>query len=197
MTVSKSSQIREILRQEPDLTPCEIQTVLADKGVEVSRNLCKVVRHREQQSAASSKPPTERQLRRGETRMSRTVYRLSKEDWAVWDFVERYAKRLETPGLELHVMDGRLIRMQRKVRQWLEAVSTRNARRRRENILDQFIVDLCRHCPKPEKNERLPRPVIRKRPTKNESDSEPHRRLTEEERESRIKQRPLKKDVEE
>ena len=52
--------LREILRQEPDLTPCEIQAELARQGTEVSRNLCKVVRHREQQSAASSKPPTER-----------------------------------------------------------------------------------------------------------------------------------------
>jgi hypothetical protein len=126
--------------------------------------------------------------------MGGKVYRLNKEDLAVRRFIERYAKKLENPGLELHVMDGRLIRMQQKVCQWLEAVSTRSARRRRKDILDQFITELCRQYPLPEKNERLPRPVIRKRPTKNESDSDPRRRLTEDERESRLQKRPAKEE---
>ena len=192
MAVSKSDHIRQLLGERPELTPSEIQTVLADRGVEVSRNLCKVVRHREQQSAAQSKPTTERQLRRGEIRMGRRVIRLSKEDWAVWDFVEKYAKKLENPGLELHVMDGRLIRMHRKVRQWLDAVSTRSAKRRRLDVLNHFLELLREQIPKPETNEGLPRPPRRERRT-----SGTRRRLTEEEREIRMKKRKATEESEE
>ena len=192
MTVSKSDQIRQLLSDQPELSPSQLQTVLADRGVEVSRNLCKVVRHREQQSAAKGKPTTERQLRRGETRMGTRVVRLSNEDLAVWDFIQRYAKNLENPGLELHVMDGRLIRMHRKVRQWLGDVSTRSAKRRRDKILDQFIADLARQYPKPETNEGLPRPPRRERRT-----SGTRRRLTEEEREAQMKKRPAKEESDE
>ena len=186
MAVSKSEHIRQLLGEQPDLTPSEIQAVLADRGVEVTRNTCKVVRHREQQSAAQSKPTTERQLRRGEIRMGTRIVRLSEEDWAIWDFVERHAKKLENPRLELHVMDGRLIRMHRKVRQWLDAVSTRSAKRRRLDVLDHFLELLRERYPKPENKMERQRPVIKKRPL--QTDTGP-RRLTKKEREARMKKR--------
>lgn len=163
MAISKSDQIRQLLSEQPELSPSEIKTVLAYRGVEVSRNLCKVVRHREQQSAEQDKPTTERKLRRGETRMGSRVVRLSEEDLAIWDFVERYAKKLENPGFELRVRNGERMRIHRRVRQWLEGVSTRSAKRRRADILDQFIADLARQYPMPESEKPKGRPPIRRR----------------------------------
>lgn len=181
MTVSKSDQIRDLLSRRPNLSPSEIQAELARQGVEVSRTLCKVVRHR-QRAAKSEEGEKDRPLRQDETRMGGRVFRLSEEDRAVWRYLERFAKRLADPSLELHVFDGRLIRRQRRVHQWLNAVSTRSAKRRRKDILDHFIEDLRRAYPKPEKTKG--RPPIRKR-----SSNKPgtRRRLTEEERKCRIK----------
>jgi len=79
--------------------------------------------------------------------------RLSAEDLAVWDFLVKSAKQIDNVGFELHSMNGYDLRMEKRVRHWLEAVSTRSAKRRRKEILDQFILDLCRRYPRPSKED--------------------------------------------
>tara|TARA_R110002095_G_scaffold35239_1_gene33277 strand:- start:1605 stop:1967 length:363 start_codon:yes stop_codon:yes gene_type:complete len=116
--------------------------------------------------------------------MGGKVYRLSKEDLAIRQFIERYAKRIPDPNVEFDRFDGRLIRMHERVCQWLDAVSTRNAKRRRKEILDYFIGDLRRLYTKLEKVKKSSRPKIRKKQPISESGT--RRKLTEEERNQRM-----------
>lgn len=150
--MGKSSQIREILDEQPNLTPKEIQDELARRGIEASRNLCKVVRHRlrnGKQAKRKAQPPEETvSLRRGERRIGhRDVVRLSEEDLAIWDHLKAHAETLDDPALELHTYDGWEFEELAEVRAWIADVSTRKAKERRRAILEQFIKDLGRLYP--------------------------------------------------
>ena len=141
--MEKSAAIRGILAKKPSLTPKEVQSELATKGIEVSRNLCKVVCHRERKSDGAQRS-TERELRGGEVRVGGVITRLSEEDYAVWERMLTYVDSLndKSRDRELHALSGEPLRRLPEVRNWLSAVSTWRARNRRHRILQQFISDL-------------------------------------------------------
>ena len=68
--MDKSAHIRVLLAKQPGLSPKAIQAALASQGIEVERNLCKVVRHR-MLNTEKAVGTSERSLRAGEARIER------------------------------------------------------------------------------------------------------------------------------
>lgn len=176
--MDKSAHIRRLLNEQPSLTPREIQAELASQGVEVTRNLCKVVRHRELKKRvepdenldqSESKLGLRRDERQptGQARAKRTrPFRLTGQDMRIWECMKAYADSLDDPSTELHKHGGDVVKNHPKVLKWIGAVSTWRAKHRRHEIRDQFVEDLKRLYPphrehawnEPFLNERLPFP---------------------------------------
>ncbi len=140
--MDKSAYIRKLLAEQPHLTPKEIQAALGSQGVEVTRNLCKVVRHR-LLNAEKAVDSSERPLRDGEARIGHAITRLSEKDFVIWDLIKSYVEALDenVRDRELHMHGGPIERLP-EVREWLGAVSTWRARDRRRRILKRFLDDL-------------------------------------------------------
>ena len=140
--MAKSDLIRKLLAENPNLSPKEIQAAIADQGVEVSRNLCKVVRHR-MLNPEKAVPASERPLRNGEVRIGHSVLRLTGKDYEIWDFLKSYVESLDEKlrDRELYSYGGPIERLP-EVRDWIGAVLTWRARDRRHRILQSFLHDL-------------------------------------------------------
>ena len=153
--MNKSAAIREVLAKKPGLSPKEIQAELSANGVEVSRSLCKVVRHRAL-GTKKARRSDERKLRRNEAIVERQVTRMSKADYAIWDRMKSHVALLSDKDreYELHSQQGSSMQRIPEIKKWLDAVSTWRARRRRQNIFRQFIYDLKTQYPKPDTTKR-------------------------------------------
>lgn len=174
----QSAGIRRLLDEQPSLTPREIQAELASQGVEVTRNLCKVVRHRELRKRAEpvgklDQSESKLGLRRDERQPTGQIgakrtrpFRLTGRDMKIWECMKAYADSLDDPSTELHKHGGDVVKNHPKVLKWIGAVSTWRAIDRRHEIRDQFVEDLKRLFPPLRessgneyfRNERLPFP---------------------------------------
>ncbi len=178
MKPDKSDHIRRLLDEQPSLTPREIQAELASQGVEVTRNLCKVVRHRELRKKAapdkSARVAKKAGLRSDEReptgRINRTrAFRITKRDMKIWRRMKAETDSLDDPSEELHKFDGQNLVTIPEVQRWIESAQTWRTKHRRRDICNQFIQDLMRLYPPPRetdpmeqlRNEKLPFPPKR------------------------------------
>ncbi|MBA2116731.1 hypothetical protein [Bremerella alba] len=139
--MENSAHIRKLLSEKPDLSPKELQEQLAERGIEVTRNLCKVVRHRKL-NGKKRKQVFPEKLRFNERWIEDDdiIIRLTQKDLVVWDFLKKHAISLyhSSPPLSSYQFTVELENLQ-EVRAWIADVTSQRSRRRRLAILKYFI----------------------------------------------------------
>ena len=117
---NRSADIRTLLTEQPSLTPKEIQAELASQGFVVTRNLCKVVRHRHLRKRAAQvkkldQSESRARLRRDERQPTGQIirtrpFRLTGKDIKIWECLKAYADSLDDPSTELHKHGGDVVK---------------------------------------------------------------------------------------
>jgi len=152
----KSQAIRQVLQNSPSLTTSEVRALLNDKGIEVTDNLIKVIRHRMKKAKAEADRKTENEMRRFQRLSpipqpqkkvrkttgwidcvhSQHTHRLSAAETDLLNLLrELYRNGSEA---DLHQMPYDAEQSIPEVREWLNEVKSFRAQRRRHRILMHF-----------------------------------------------------------